>query len=249
MSTHDARTISISHNIQELAEKAAERLVCIRQDHSTGPFTIALAGGSTPLPLYRLLTTAPYSAQIRQSSTCFFFGDERCVPPSDPQSNYRFARENLFEPLEISDDNVFRMNGEQHAEKAAQLYEDQLREFFQRPEGFPRFDVVLLGLGPDGHTASLFPETDALYETRRLVVSNFVPSHDSHRLTITFPLINHAANVFFLISGKSKAEAAGKLLNQADSEWIPACEVAPADGSLYLFLDEDAASGWKEPGS
>lgn len=247
MSIGGVRTVFVAHSVEELARRAAERLVYIRDNHERGQFTLVLAGGSTPQSLYRLLTTAPYSGQIRQDSTHFFFGDERCVPPSDAASNYRFVRKTLLEPLEIPDSRIFRMTGEQHPEKAAQSYEDRLRKFFQCPEGFPRFDVVILGLGEDGHTASLFPGTTALYETRRLVVSNFVPSLDSHRLTMTFPLINHAANIFFLISGRSKAEAARKLLDHGKSGWIPACEVAPLNGSLYLFLDDDAASEWKEP--
>lgn len=245
--TKETRIISIGKDAGAVARLAAERLIYIRQSCGTNPFTIVLAGGSTPLPLYKQLTMAPYSGQIRQKSTYFFFGDERCVPPTDPESNYRSARESLFEPLEISDERIFRMAGELHPDKAAQQYEDQLRDFFETAEGFPRFDVVILGLGADGHTASLFPETTALYESRRLVVSNFVPSL-GYRLTMTFPLINNAANILFLVTGPSKAEAAHKLLDKGKSGWIPACEVAPASGSLYLFLDEDAASEWKEPG-
>src|SRR5690606_24787386 len=172
--TEETRIISVGKDAVEVARLAAERLVSLVQSRGTNRFTIVLAGGSTPLPLYKLLTTAPFSAPIRQNSTYFFFGDERCVPPTDPESNYRSARKSLFEPLGIPDGRIFRMAGELHPDTAARQYEDRLRTFFNAEEGFPRFDVVILGLGADGHTASLFPETTALYESRRLVVSNFV---------------------------------------------------------------------------
>lgn len=150
-----------------------------------GTFRVALSGGSTPRTLYARLTRAPYPSAIEWREARFFFGDERCVPPESRRSNFRMAREALFDPLRIPPENVFRMKGEEEPERAAADYEHALRQEF-RSDGRPRFDFVLLGMGTDGHTASLFPGFPALSEGRRDVVANFVPSLEEWRLTLTY---------------------------------------------------------------
>lgn len=206
-----------------------------------GIFRVALAGGSTPRALYRKLARPPRRRSIRWSRVRFFWGDERCVPPDDEKSNYRMALETLLRPLGIPARQVFRMKGEQGSAQAARAYEETLRgQFRGRPA---RFDLVLLGLGKDGHTASLFPGTAALAQDSRLVVANFVPGLSQWRITLTYPAINSARRVVFLVSGAEKAVAAAKILQkQRSHKDMPASGIAPSRGTLLWLLDEAAAS-------
>ncbi|MGH9548423.1 MAG: 6-phosphogluconolactonase, partial [Terriglobales bacterium] len=182
----------------EFADQASQAV------RASGRFTVALSGGSTPKTLYSLLATKP---DIPWDKICFFWGDERHVPPDHPESNYRMANEALLSKVPVRPENVFRIHAEEKDAGAAALqYEQNLKEFFRLSPGqFPRFDLILLGTGPDGHTASLFPGTAALNETQRLVVANWVPKFNTHRITFTFPLLNAAACVNFLASGPDKA--------------------------------------------
>jgi 6-phosphogluconolactonase len=204
-------------------------------------FRVALAGGSTPRALYRRLTKAPYRREIRWDRIRFVWGDERCVPPTHEKSNYRMARETLLEPLGIAPRRIFRMKGEEDPARAARSYESVLRrEFRSRPA---RLDLVLLGLGADGHTASLFPGTAALGPGRRLVAANFVPKLSEWRLTLTCRAINAARRIVFLVSGPEKAAAAAQILKK-ERGWqaLPASRIAPVRGTLLWLLDEAAAS-------
>ncbi len=196
-------------------------------------FRIALSGGNTPRPIYtefgRTARDLPWE-KVR-----FTFGDERCVPPEDEQSNYRMARETLFEPVGIPERSVLRLRGEIDPPLAAQEYEDQLKVIAtQHGETIYRHDLILLGLGEDGHTASLFPGTLALDETVRRVVSNFVPKFESWRLTMTLPLLNQARHVLFLVGGGKNHELIERVL--AGAEEFPAARVAPLHGRITWMI-------------
>jgi 6-phosphogluconolactonase len=198
-------------------------------------FRIALSGGNTPRPVYTEL--ARIGRDLPWERTLITFGDERCVPPEDEQSNYRMAREALFLPAAIPDKSVMRMRGEIDPPIAAQEYQDQVDLLAtQRGEQIYRHDLILLGLGDDGHTASLFPGTAALDETTRRVMANFVPKFNTWRLTFTFPLINQARHVCFLVNSAKHAELTESVLN-GDPKY-PASRVNPAGGSLTWILGE-----------
>lgn len=206
-------------------------------------FTVALAGGSTPKTVYATLADPPAAQRLPWDKMYFFFGDERHVPPDHPDSNYRMAEDTLFCKVPVTRDHLFRVPAENpDADQAAQLYDRSIREFFRlQPGEFPRFDLILLGLGPDGHTASLFPDTAALREPTRLVVANWVPKFNTHRITFTVPVLNNAAAVMFMVSGEEKREALKAVLqSNASPEHFPARLVRPASGELIWLIDEDA---------
>jgi len=205
-----------------------------------GRFTIALSGGSTPKSLYSLLAVKP---GIPWDKVCFFWGDERHVPTDNPESNYGMANEALLSKVPVRSENIFRIRGEEkNAEAAALKYEHDIKAFFHLSPGeFPRLDLILLGLGPDGHTASLFPETAALNEFDRLVVANWVPKFNTYRITLTFPVLNQAACVIFLVSGADKATIAHDVLENGDAN-LPSQRVRPTNGKLFWLLDSEAAS-------
>jgi 6-phosphogluconolactonase len=210
----------------------------------TGIFTTALSGGSTPNRLYTLLSEdAGLRERLPWDRIHFFWGDERHVPPEHAESNYRAARDSMLSKAPVPPDNVHRIRGElQDAGDAAAEYETLLRLFFSVPAGrLPRFDLLLLGLGSDGHIASLFPGTDALLEQRRLVVANWVERVRSHRITLTLPVINNASAVIFLVSGAEKASIVKRVLNDNDPA-LPAFLVRPVNGKLIWFVDRAAAA-------
>lgn len=198
-----------------------------------GEFRIALSGGNTPRPAYAQVATT--ARELPWDRIVVTFGDERCVPPDDAQSNFRMARESLFAPAAIPEKSILRMRGEIDPHLAAQEYQDDVDLLAtQRGEQIYRHDLVLLGLGDDGHTASLFPETAALDEASRRVVANFVPKFSSWRLTFTFPLINHARHVCFLVNA-SKGELIDRVLN-GDARY-PASRVKPTAGKITWIVD------------
>jgi 6-phosphogluconolactonase len=206
-----------------------------------GRFTVALSGGSTPRGLYSLL--AKDYADFSWGQTFLFFGDERHVPPDHSDSNYHMVNEALLTKIPIPAVNVFRVRAEMpDASAAAADYEEELRSFFKvRPGEFPRFDLILLGLGPDGHTASLFPESKGLKEQSRLVIANWVEKFKTHRITVTFPVLNHATDVMFLASGPDKADMARQILEGENTPPFPAQQVEPK-GRLVWMLDKAAAA-------
>lgn len=239
--------VIICPDAAELNWKAAERFIQRGNEAAarSGCFTVALSGGSTPKALYSLLATPAFADRIPWPKVHLFWGDERCVPPDHPDSNYRMVRESLLSKISIASENVHRMAGEKEPKLAAVEYENELKIFFQSSEGEPpRFDLILLGLGEDGHMASLFPGSEALKETKRLVAANFVENMNAYRLTLTLPVLNHAANVFFLVAGKSKAAIVQKLFELGSGiENLPAARVRPVQGSLSWFITRDAALG------
>ena len=232
---------------QEVFEAAAEEVVRAAKQavSERGRFTIALSGGSTPKNLYTLLATNARTS-LPWDRTYFFWSDERHVPPDDPDSNYRMAEEAMLSKIPVAASNVFRVPTENpDAGAAAEAYEQTLRKFFAVEAGqVPRFDLILLGMGPDGHTASLFPETAALREKSRLVVANWVEKLKTSRITFTLPLLNAARCVAFLVSGTDKASVLHEVLEgDAPAEQFPAKLVRPSDSKLIWFLDRAAASG------
>jgi len=231
---------------QELFEAAAEEVArtANRAAAERGRFTLALAGGSTPKSLYTLLATNARTS-LPWERTFFFWSDERHVPPTDPDSNYRMAQEAMLSKVPVPASNVLRVPAEMpDAAAAAEAYEQTLRRFFAlQSEQVPRFDLILLGMGPDGHTASLFPETAALREKSRLVVANWVEKLKTSRITFTLPLLNAANSVAFLVSGTDKAPALKAVLESDNpGEQYPARLVRPTDGKLLWFVDRAAAS-------
>ena len=242
------RSIEVVSTAADLFHVAAEEFVRVVRAAigGQGRFTVALSGGSTPKALYSLL--AANYADFAWNRIFLFFGDERHVPPNDPDSNYRMVNESLLAKIAIPAENVFRVKAENpDAAAAASDYEAQLRRFFElrpedRPGEFPRFDLILLGMGPDGHTASLFPDSPALDEQARLVVANWVAKFNTHRITFTFPVLNRAAEVMFLASGADKADMLHQVLEGKNTPPLPSQRVQPSDGRLLWMLDEAAAA-------
>jgi len=233
--------IRILNTPQELFQAAAAEFISLAstaiRDHEK--FSVALSGGSTPKSLYSVLAKATLSWE----KIFFFWSDERHVPPDHPESNYRMAKEALLSIVPVPPENIFRVRAEEKdANVVARDYEQTLKSFFRlRPGEFPRFDLILLGLGPDGHTASLFPNTPALNETKRLVVANWVEKFKTNRITFTYPVLNYAACVIFLVSGGDKSEIVREVLENPGAD-LPSQKVHPANGRLLWLLDKDAAS-------
>ena len=228
---------------QELFHAAAEKFcsVGLSAIEGHGRFTVALSGGSTPRGLHQELVT-DFSSQLPWDKVFFFWGDERHVPPDSSDSNYRMAKETLLSKLPIAPENIFRPPSElPDARQAAAKYEQTIQKFFRLgPDSFPRFDFILLGMGPDGHTASLFPGTAALQEKDHLVVANWVEKLNAFRITFTYPVLNNAACVMFLVSGDEKAEMVRRALKDPGAN-LPCQKVRPVDGELLWYLDKGAA--------
>jgi len=225
---------------QYLVEMAGEAVAAHDQAR------IAISGGSTPKAAFKLLAdpNEPWAARMPWDKLELFWVDERTVPPDNADSNYHMTREALLDHVPLHPDHIHRMEGELDPEEAAARYESALRNSFGL-EGAesPRFDLIALGMGDDGHTASLFPHTAAIHEMRRLVTANQVPQKDTWRLTLTWPVINHASSVFFLIAGADKAPVVREVFMGArDPERLPSQLIWPASGILTLFLDKAAAA-------
>ena len=240
--------ILILEDAAALSYKAAEILVgCISETLSRKvQLSVALSGGSTPKALFSLLVEDDsFTNNIPWDKIHFFWGDERHVPPQDEQSNFRMADEIMLAKAHVRAENIHRMRTEQSdSGKVAQDYEKELLKFFQlATDQLPVFDFNLLGLGPDGHTASLFPGTRALYEHDRLVVANWVEKFQTHRITMTVPVLNNADTIVFLVSGKDKAEVLQKVLDgDHQPDLLPAQLIQPTHGKLIWLVDQAAAS-------
>ena len=237
------RIIEVLPAPDELFRAAAEEFVRIGRTAiaERGRFTVALSGGSTPRSLYSLL--ASDHAGFAWNQTFLFFGDERHVAPDHADSNYRMVNEALLSKVPIPAGNVYRVQAElPDSSVAANDYEKQLRAFFKLTPGeFPHFDLILLGLGPDGHTASLFPDSEGLKEQSRLVIANWVEKFKTDRITFTFPVLNHTADVMFLTSGADKADMVRQILEGHHTPPFPAQQIEP-EGRLVWMLDEAAAA-------
>jgi 6-phosphogluconolactonase len=231
--------IVIAKDPGDLAERACIEFVRIAKDsiRERRSFAVALSGGSTPILLYKRLV----DASLDWAQVVFFFGDERNVPADEDASNFRNANKELFRPLRIREDRIFRWRTElESPEKVAQDYQDRLEDMGPR---LSRLDLIILGMGTDGHTASLFPGTEALNEEVRFAAANWVPQLGSWRYTLTLPVINNARNVMFLVAGADKAETLSKVLEtEPETERLPAQRVRPPDGMLAWFVDQAAAA-------
>jgi 6-phosphogluconolactonase len=233
----------IFDGVAELMRATAEEIALAAHHavESEGRFTWALAGGSTPRTVYELLASDFYRERMPWSAIHFFWGDERHVPPDHPDSNFRMAREAMLDRVPVPAENVHRIKAEEpDAQRAAAEYESTLRSFFALAPGeWPPFDLILLGLGKDGHTASLFPGGDAVRERERLVVAPWVEAQKTFRITLTAPVLNHARRVMFLVSGEDKAEALHAVLEGArEPERYPAQIV---EGNRLWMMDRAAA--------
>jgi len=239
--------IHIETSAEALSHAAAAEFVdrAIAAVHEKSSFTVALSGGSTPKSLYALLANdVSLREQVPWENTYCFWGDERHVPPDHPDSNYRMAYDAMLSKVPIPSANIHRIKGEYpDAEQVAREYEQTLREFFHLPVGqYPRFDLVFLGLGPDAHTASLFPGTQALHEQRRLVVANWVGKFYAERITMTAPVLNNATCIVFLVSGEEKALPVKAVLEgRYEPSQLPAQFIQPHHGRLVWLIDQAAA--------
>lgn len=239
----DRPEIKVYPDEQTLAQAAAVQITTLANATMAahGRFTLVLAGGSTPRTLYTLLSTTEFASRVPWSHVHCFWGDERCVPPDHPDSNYRLARESLLDHIPVPAANIHRIPGEQAPEQAAIAYEQTLRAFFaSNPR--PRFDLILLGMGEDGHTASLFPGTAALYERQRWVVAHYVDRTRGWRITLTPVVLNAAAHIIFLVTGSQKAACLQQvLIGPYQPDRLPAQIVRPTHGDLLWLIDRAAA--------
>jgi len=240
--------IRIAQDVQQWAQDTAAYLCSASQQaiQSHGRFLLALSGGSTPKTLYQTLASPEWNGRFDWPKIVFLFGDERCIPPDHPESNFRMAHATLFQPLNIQTDHIYRMKGEYESPMAAaQEYEDQLRTMTQcAAPHLPTIDLVLLGLGEDGHTASLFPGTAALQERSRVVTVGQAPTGVRSRITLTLGVLNHAAVILFLVTGQGKAPMVRRILKpetEADRS-LPAARIAPDSGRLVWMLDQSAGA-------
>lgn len=241
-------TCQVADDAERLSARAAEFITSAVEQAiaARGVARIAISGGNTPRRTFELLADAshPYLKRIDWPRLLLFWVDERCVPPDNPDSNYRMTREALLSKVPITEDNIVRIEGELDPEVAASRYESAIRNRF-RLEGaeLPRFDLIALGMGDDGHTASLFPHTPALEEFMRLAVANHVQQKDAWRVTLTWPVINRADKVFFLIEGAAKAAVLRDVLyGPYQPEVWPSQLIRPESGELTMLLDASAAA-------
>jgi 6-phosphogluconolactonase len=229
-----------------LSRAASEHFVTLAAEAMVihGQFVVALSGGSTPRATYALLASDEFAARVDWPRVHVFWGDERCVPPDHPDSNYRMARETLLERIQIPTENVHRIWGELPPDQAAMAYQAEL-EVVLGAGG--RFDLILLGMGADGHIASLFPGTAALHEQTRWVVAHYVDKLAAWRITLTPAAINTATHVIFIVSGAAKAERLREVLaGPYQPDILPAQIVRPADGRLLWLVDAAAAVHLRE---
>ncbi|MBV8074029.1 MAG: 6-phosphogluconolactonase [Candidatus Eremiobacteraeota bacterium] len=227
----------------ELARRAAECFAEAARDAIArrGLFNVTLAGGSTPKAAFDLLVAEPYRSKLDWSAIFFYFGDERCVGPDDPDSNFGMAREHLFGPLGIASEHVYRIRGEQPPQRAADEYEATLRSTLGDS---PVFDLVNLGMGPDGHTASLFPGTLGQIDSKRLVATTFVEKLNTHRVTLTPRTINNARAILVAAGGEGKAASLAQVLaGPRNPDLYPSQMLNPENGTLTWLVDRAAAKG------
>ena len=239
-------TTQVAATAEEITKQAADAFTeaVLKAVAARSIARVAVSGGSTPKAVFELLASEPYLSKIPWNQLQLFWVDERCVPPTHDESNYRMTKESMLDKVPLSAENIHRMEGELDPEEAASHYEATLRNAF-RLEGAqtPTFDLIWLGLGPDGHTASLFPHTEGLEDMSHLVIANHVPQKNTWRITLTWPVIIEGREVAFLIEGEEKAEMVRTVwAGTYDPENWPAQLIRPASGKLTLMLDSAAAA-------
>jgi 6-phosphogluconolactonase len=238
------RSVKIFQNPGELAEKLSEDLVIMINDSATKnkPFTIALSGGSTPELLFSLLGKK-YAKSVHWNSVHFFWGDERCVAPDNPGSNYGMTKKNLFDHIVINSVNIHRIRGEDEPQAEAFRYSSEISQNTEERNGLPQFDLVMLGLGDDGHTASIFPGYRHLLTSEKICEEALNPHNQQRRITITGRVINNADKVIFLVTGKKKAEIIESIFkSEPEAFSYPASYILPVYGSLEWYIDSEAGS-------
>lgn len=252
------RAVTVTYRVfdaHEAVAKATAELftaTAVKAAHTHGIARIAISGGKTPNAMFAMLADPmlPFAAQIPWGKLGLYWVDERCVPPDNPESNYGVVREVLLGKVPLPEDHVYRIEGELEPEQAAARYESTIRNSF-RLEGAetPTFDLVLLGMGDDGHTASLFPHTEGLENITNIAIANHVPQKDTWRVTLTSPVINQGREVAFLIEGEAKAQVLHDvMMGPYQPEALPSQLIRPASGKLTLLLDKAAASKLPAPG-
>jgi 6-phosphogluconolactonase len=252
--------VEIYRDPDDLAANAAGLFakLALQAVAETGRFTVALSGGTTPRTIFSLLAAEPFSREVPWRSIYFFWVDERWVPPDHPDSNYRLAAQTLLDRVGVPAENIFRIPSElSEPNRAAESYSATLRECLMRSDGSaesgshsnrPRLDLVLLGMGADGHTASLFPNTAAVNAKAEIAVSNYVDKLNSYRITLTAPTINNARNIAFIVSGEEKAEALKNVLEgDCLPQLYPSQLIRPGNGMLSWMVDEAAAKLLEDP--
>ena len=246
-----SRSIHLTLHIHKDAAAMAERAAHLFAEHceeamaERGVFTVALSGGHSPIPLFRLLAGRDWAERLPWEKIRIYWVDERCVAPEHADSNYGMARRELLS--QVSATQYYRMKGEEAPERAAQSYEAMLRDHFKLGHGeFPRFDFILLGMGGDGHTGSLFAGSPGLREKKRLVIDQYVPERKADRLALTLPVLNNARCCLFLVNGEEKHGVLSKALDLLAEPSLPAQMVRPVFGDLIWIVDEQAALGGKD---
>lgn len=237
--------IRVFKEYEKLSGAAAEIFIRTGADaiETRGRFLVALSGGNTPSGLYRILASEPYRHQIDWQNTFVFWGDERCIPPEDEGSNYHQANEKLLRHVPIPRKNILRIQGELSPQEASDAYAQTLKEFAPAGYDWPRFDLVLLGMGADGHTASLFPDLSVNVKSPTLAVTADYHGRPAERVTLTAPVFNSSKKVLFLVTGEDKAEILSCVLEKESMpERIPAQRIQPMDGQVIWLIDEAAAS-------
>ena len=248
MTGHRAAQVRIFPDIEALSRAAADFFVMRARESIAGDgrFAVALSGGSSPKGLYSLLGSPPLRDAVPWRGVHCFWADERCVPPEHPASNYRLAREAFLSAVQLPDANIHRVRGEGAPDAAARAYEEDLRRFFGGP-GLPEFDLVILGAGEDGHTASLFPGSPSLRETARLALPVYLERPELDRVTLTLPVLNHASHVLFLATGRAKADIISGILEEGNPRNHPAGLVRPGDGDVTWLIDREAGGKLRRP--
>ena len=236
--------LKVFSDINELSQYAANLFVetANRSIAERGRFLAALSGGSTPMRLYELLGNS-FQDKVDWTRTHFFWGDERCVPVDDAGNSYGQTKNVLFDKINIPDENIHRVLSELEPDSASREYARTLTVFAEPPLAWPRFDLTLLGMGDDGHTASLFPNSPVEVDFPTLAVTANYQGRPANRVTLTQMVLNSSRNIVFLVTGKSKAETLNKVLNGAyQPEELPAQRIAPQDGTLIWLIDKEAGS-------
>jgi 6-phosphogluconolactonase len=234
--------IKIYNGESELFKNAAE-YICSLINYFINDFnkcTLVLSGGKTPKKLFEILS-GTYRESVNWSKVYFFWGDERCVPPDDSESNFRMANEYLLSKINVPKENIFRIPSEKPPAEAAEEYEQNMRSFFG-DKSFPSFDIVLLGIGNDGHTASLFPETEVLEIKDKWTAAVYVEKLKSQRITLTYPVFNNSKNILLLADGKSKSDIIGHAYTDKNAG-LPVQKINPSEGKFIWFLDKESSRG------
>jgi 6-phosphogluconolactonase len=232
--------IQISKTVEELSEQFAQLLID-KVNNSKAEFNIALSGGSTPKNIFEYLASH-HQNTVGWHKVNFFWGDERCVPPNDSESNYKMAYESLLNRLQIPDSNIFRIKGENDPEIEAKEYSKLVEKQLPQINNTPKFDLIMLGLGEDGHTASIFPNQKSLLESEKIYATAVHPETGQKRITLTGRVINNASNIMFIVTGNNKAKVVDEIINQKENyKDYPASLIESQNGELYWLLDYAAA--------